>query len=46
VSAERLGAWTAAVLDGFLGGISPDGSFTAEAERPVLVDTVRRLLAP
>lgn len=44
VTATRLCAWIMVVLDGFLGRLADDTGFTADAERNMLLDTVRRLL--
>lgn len=41
-----LTAWVLVLLDGFLGRLAVDDDFTAAAQRDVLVDAVRRLLAP
>ncbi|WP_369140968.1 TetR/AcrR family transcriptional regulator [Modestobacter versicolor] len=46
VPAARLCAWVLVVLDGFLGRLAGESGFAAAAERDMLVDTVRRLLAP
>ena len=46
LSARDLTAWLLVVLDGFLGRLAVDDDFTAEAQRDVLLDTARRLLAP
>ena len=46
LSADDLTAWLLVVIDGFLGRLAVDESFTAAGQRDVLVDTVRRLLAP
>ena len=46
VPAPRLCAWVLVVLDGFLGRLAGDSGFTAADEQDMLVDTVRRLLAP
>ncbi|MBC2933267.1 helix-turn-helix transcriptional regulator [Nocardioides sp. zg-1228] len=46
LSAADLTAWLLVVVDGFLGRLAVDESFTAAGQREVLIDTVRRLLAP
>ncbi len=46
VPAPRLCAWVLVVLDGFLGRLAGESGFTAAAEQDMLLDTVRRLLAP
>lgn len=45
LSARDLTAWVMLVLDGFLGRLAVDPGFTATSQRPVLLDTVRRVLA-
>lgn len=44
--APRLCAWVMVVLDGFLGRLAGELAFSATGERDMLIDTVRRLLAP
>jgi AcrR family transcriptional regulator len=46
VPAARLCAWIMVVLDGFTGRIAGEPAFSAATERDMLIDTVRRLLAP
>ncbi|WP_202925778.1 TetR/AcrR family transcriptional regulator [Goekera deserti] len=46
VPAARLCAWVLVVLDGFLGRLATDTGFLAAAEQDMLLDTVRRVLAP
>ena len=44
---ERLAQWVAVVLDGFLGRLAEPGpAFHADTEQEMLVDSVRRVLAP
>lgn len=45
VPARDLTAWLLVVLDGFLGRLAVDDDFTAEGQRGMLQDTVRRLLS-
>ena len=45
VPAARLCAWVTVVLDGFLGRLAGETSFSATAEQDMLIDTVQRLLA-
>jgi AcrR family transcriptional regulator len=44
LSARDLTAWVLVVLDGFLGRLAVDATFTAEAQRATLLDVARRLL--
>ncbi|MCY7399800.1 MAG: hypothetical protein LH477_02355 [Nocardioides sp.] len=44
LTAQRLTTWILLVLDGFLGRLATDDSFTVAAERSMLEDTVARLL--
>jgi len=44
LTAQRLTTWILLVLDGFLGRLATDESFTVAAERSMLEDTMARLL--
>ncbi len=46
VSAADLTQWVIAVVDGFLGRLAVEERFTAAGQRAMLLDVVRRLLAP
>lgn len=46
LSAADLTSWVLLVLDGFLGRLAGEESFTATGQRDVLLDAVDRLLAP
>ncbi|RBY80539.1 hypothetical protein DQ238_08095 [Geodermatophilus sp. TF02-6] len=46
IPAARLCSWITVVLDGFLSRLADEQGFTVTADQDVLVDTVRRLLAP
>ncbi len=46
VSAPTLTSWVLLVLDGFLGRLATEATFTAAGQRRMLLDTVDRLLAP
>ena len=43
---SRLTSWLMLVLDGFVGRIAAEPTFTADLERDTLLDTVARLLRP
>lgn len=46
VPAAQLTAWVMVVLDGFVGRLATDESFTVPTQGAMVQDTVRRLLAP
>lgn len=46
VPAADLTQWVIAVVDGFLGRLAVEERFTAAGQRTMLLDVVRRLLAP
>lgn len=46
VAAADLTQWVIAVVDGFLGRLAVEERFTATGQRAMLLDVVRRLLAP
>ncbi len=45
LSSTTLTSWVLLLLDGFLGRLATEDSFTAEGQRGTLLDTVERLLA-
>lgn len=46
VPTDDLTQWVIAVVDGFLGRLAVEERFTADGQRAMLLDVVRRLLAP
>jgi AcrR family transcriptional regulator len=42
----RITSWLYLLTDGFLGRIAGEETFTAHTEKPVLIETARRFLAP
>jgi AcrR family transcriptional regulator len=42
----RITSWLYLLTDGFLGRIADEETFTAHTEKPVLIETARRFLAP
>ena len=45
VSAPALTSWVMLILDGFLGRLATETTFTAAGQRRMLLDTIDRLLA-
>lgn len=46
VPADRLAVWVFLLLDGFLARLAASETFTIDAERALLVETITRLLRP
>jgi AcrR family transcriptional regulator len=46
LTAEQVTSWLYLLTDGFLGRIADEETFTAHTEKPVLIETARRFLAP
>lgn len=42
----RITSWLYLLTDGFLGRIADEHTFSAQTEKPVLIETARRFLAP
>ncbi|MFD6138695.1 TetR/AcrR family transcriptional regulator [Promicromonospora sp. NPDC060271] len=43
---ERIASWLYLLTDGFLGRIADEETFTADTEKPILLETARRFLTP
>ena len=43
---DRITSWLYLLTDGFLGRVAVEENFTAQKEKPTLVDTARRFLTP